>query len=83
MLNYRYFTVRMEQNNKNLLKAQFEETWCSAKTNNGNIAPWMYHLDNEDNNPESKGYYETIWRDLVDLYPFIEVETKIDELTLS
>ena len=26
----------------------------------------------EDNNGESKTIYETIWRELVDLYPFTE-----------
>ena len=36
---------------------------CADK-NSGNLAPWMY-------DPEDK-VYETIWRDMVDIYGFIE-----------
>jgi CRISPR-associated protein Cmr2 len=70
ILNYRYFRVRLKQKPQDLQKTLielFEDSWCAAKENNGNIAPWMYHADSE---PE-KAYYETIWRELVDLYEFI------------
>jgi CRISPR-associated protein Cmr2 len=64
ILNYRYFALRLSERNRNLLKHKFEEAWCDAKTNDGNIAPWMYDQKEE--------IYETIWNDMVDLYPFIE-----------
>ncbi len=77
ILNYRYFRVRLkDQEAQKLLKEQFEESWCSAKTNDGNIAPWMFD--------KKKRTYETIWRELVDLYPFIEAsedEVSTQELT--
>ncbi len=66
ILNYRYFRVRLGAKEQELLKVQFEEAWCRAKTNNGNLAPWMFKAD------EKKSIYETIWRDLVDIYPFTE-----------
>jgi CRISPR-associated protein Cmr2 len=71
ILNYRYFRVRLKQKPKDLqapLIEQFEASWCNAQENDGNIAPWMYHSDPED---PSKSYYETIWREMVDLYEFI------------
>lgn len=74
ILNYRYFRVRLKPEDQKILKDKFEETWCKAKTNNGNLVPWMY----------DDGTYETIWRDLVDLYPFIEqpeTETESQNLT--
>lgn len=65
ILNYRYFRVRLEsQEQKGRLKTHFEEAWCKAKTNGGNLAPWMF-------DPQETAY-ETIWRELVDLYDFIE-----------
>ncbi|MFP4103910.1 type III-B CRISPR-associated protein Cas10/Cmr2 [Coleofasciculus sp.] len=69
ILNYRYFRVRLEPENQKLLEEYFEKSWCDAKTNKGNLAPWM-------SLPEKDGTttYETIWRELVELYPFI-VET--------
>ncbi|MFP5274917.1 type III-B CRISPR-associated protein Cas10/Cmr2 [Coleofasciculus sp.] len=69
MLNYRYFRVRLKPENQKLLEEYFEKAWCDAKTNKGNLAPWM-------SLPEKDGTttYETIWRELVELYPFI-VET--------
>ncbi len=70
ILNYRYFRVRLKPENQRLLKQWFEETWCEAKTNDGNIAPWIYFKTIEGTQ-EHTGY-ETIWRDLVDLYSFIE-----------
>lgn len=89
MLNYRYFRVRLKgEGQQKLLKAQFEEAWCEAKTNKGNLAPWMSLR--EDNKQESeqekeKVTYETIWRELVDLYPFIEEseETATTQQTIN
>ena len=65
ILNYRYFRVRLTQGQKEL-KIHFEEAWCLPKDdkNSGNLAPWMY-------DPEDK-VYETIWRDMVDIYGFVE-----------
>ena len=65
ILNYRYFRVRLNQGQKEL-RTHFEEAWCLPKDdkNSGNLAPWMY-------DPEDK-VYETIWRDMVDIYGFIE-----------
>ena len=65
ILNYRYFRTRLKQGKKEL-KQEFEEAWCNAKTNEGNVAPWMYDL--------KEGVYETIWRELLDIYDFIELE---------
>lgn len=68
ILNYRYFRTRLQdKEHQKQLKEKFEEAWCEAKTNNGNLAPWM-SLKEED----GKTTYETIWRELVDLYPFLE-----------
>ena len=73
MLNYLYFRSRLKPDQQRLLKEKFDNAWCQAKTNNGNIVPWMYYekdgKGNETGLPE-KGY-ETIWREMVDLYPFI------------
>jgi CRISPR-associated protein Cmr2 len=69
ILNYRYFRVRLKPDKQKPLEDYFEKAWCEAKTNNGNLAPWM-SLREEDGSTT----YETIWRELVDLYPFI-VET--------
>jgi len=69
ILNYRYFRVRLSDKNKqNLLKHEFEERWCKPKdpTNNGNLAPWMSLQEAQAT------HYETIWRELIDLYPFIQ-----------
>ncbi|MBW4510680.1 MAG: type III-B CRISPR-associated protein Cas10/Cmr2 [Scytonematopsis contorta HA4267-MV1] len=63
-LNYYYFRSRLKQGQVEL-KLDFETAWCEAKTNKGNLAPWMYE-------PRGK-LYETIWREMVDLYEFIEV----------
>ncbi|MEQ9371620.1 MAG: type III-B CRISPR-associated protein Cas10/Cmr2 [Coleofasciculus chthonoplastes F3-SA18-01] len=69
ILNYRYFRVRLKPENQKLLADYFEKAWCNAKTNNGNLAPWMSLLEKDGTTT-----YETIWRELVELYPFI-VET--------
>ncbi|MBD2690913.1 type III-B CRISPR-associated protein Cas10/Cmr2 [Anabaena catenula] len=65
ILNYRYFRVRLKQGQKEL-KTNFEDVWCLPKddTNKGNLAPWMY--DKEEKT------YETIWRDMVDIYEFVK-----------
>jgi CRISPR-associated protein Cmr2 len=73
ILNYRYFRVRLKQR-KTELREQFEEAWCKAKTNEGNVAPWMY-----DPNPKEPAY-ETIWREMVDLYDFIDISEDSDSL---
>ncbi|MBD2124946.1 type III-B CRISPR-associated protein Cas10/Cmr2 [Microcoleus sp. ZQ-A2] len=63
ILNYRYFRTRLKgREQQNILKTYFEEAWCKAKTNEGNLAPWMFR----------EKVYETIWQDLVELYPFID-----------
>ena len=72
MLNYLYFRSRLKQSK--LLEEQFEQCWCGAKTNGGNLAPWM-SLNSESESQSvdhPKTTYETIWRELVDLMPFIE-----------
>jgi CRISPR-associated protein Cmr2 len=97
MLNYRYFRVRLQPEQQKLLKDYFEEAWCKAITNDGNLAPWMFDRDSMIANlivlillatftPElfrlqysllnllKKSTYYTIWRELIELYPFIEVQ---------
>lgn len=66
ILNYRYFRVRLKREQQVLLKEKLEEAWCAAKTNSGNIAPWMFD--------RKEKVYETIWQELVDIYPFIEMK---------
>ena len=63
ILNYNYFRVRLSQNAE--LETQFDRAWCEARTNPGNIAPWMYVRS------AGQPTYETIWHELVDLYPFV------------
>jgi len=75
IINYRYFRVRLKEGQSSL-KEYFEDAWCSAKTNGGNLAPWMSHIDEKD-----KIFYETIWRDLVDIYDFVEVEQESESKT--
>jgi CRISPR-associated protein Cmr2 len=74
ILNYRYFRVRLKLPLQAPLK-EFEESWCKADSNNGNIAPWMYYTELPDPTrppkEKPKSYYETIWRELVELYEFI------------
>ena len=75
MLNYRYFRVRLDTTSRNLLESKFEQAWCNAETNDGNLAPWQTTLKiNGDKAENRKTTYETIWRELVELEPFIEVE---------
>lgn len=78
MLNYRYFRVRLKQGQTELIH-HFEKGWCEAHSNKGNVAPWMYEEDRsqkETTNQDIKeSVYETILRDLVDLYEFIEMDS--------
>ncbi|GBO53384.1 CRISPR-associated RAMP Cmr2 [Pseudanabaena sp. lw0831] len=69
ILNYRYFRVRLKTGQPEL-QQEFEEAWCKAKTNEGYIAPWMY--DDGAREYKHEPFYETIWRDIVDIYDFIE-----------
>ena len=48
----------------------------AAQTNGGSVAPWMYYTDSTGG---SNSGYETIWRDLVDLYEFMPQPTEIAE----
>lgn len=66
ILNYRYFRARLAEDKQSLLKNEFENAWCKPKnpSNSGNLAPWMSLLS------DGGTTYETIWRELVDLYPF-------------
>lgn len=74
ILNYRYFRTRLKQG-KAELKAEFEDAWCKPKDkeNKGNLAPWMFDL--------KEGVYETIWRELVDIYDFIEREEEPEPIS--
>lgn len=67
ILNYRYFRARLKEGKSAFLQKEFEERWCKAKTNGGNLAPWMYE--------PKELIYETIWREVVDIYDFIEVSS--------
>ncbi|AHJ29724.1 type III-B CRISPR-associated protein Cas10/Cmr2 [Nodularia spumigena CS-584] len=79
ILNYRYFRVRLsDKKAQELLEKQFEKAWCQPKSNNGNLAPWMSLQEEED-----KVSYETIWRELVDLYPFIAKKQDDSVRTIS
>lgn len=68
ILNYRYFRVRLDKDKQALLEKAFEEAWCQPQdpNNKGNLAPWMSLKE------DSGTTYETIWRELVDLYPFVD-----------
>lgn len=68
IINYRYFRVRLKDGQTEL-KGHFEEAWCKPKTNNGSLAPWM---STEQKDAKNRTIYETIWRDLVDIYDFAE-----------
>ena len=86
ILNYRYFRIRLTNDKaKQELKENFELAWCRPKetSNNGNLAPWMSLQESDSQDAEkSRMTYETIWRELVDLYPFItEVETLAEQST--
>ena len=61
MLNYSYFRARL-QDKANVLDEHFRDAWCWAKDNPGTLTPWRWVGDRT---------YETIWRELVDLYAFV------------
>ncbi len=61
MLNYSYFRARLKERG-NVLDTSFRDAWCWAQSNEGNLAPWRCAGDRT---------YETIWRELVDLYAFV------------
>ncbi|GET41937.1 type III-B CRISPR-associated protein Cas10/Cmr2 [Microseira wollei] len=74
MLNYRYFRVRLKQGQKEL-EEYFEKAWCKPKeqNNKGNLAPWTSLKE-----PDKSTTYETIWREMADLYDFIEIGEESD-----
>ncbi|WAL59838.1 type III-B CRISPR-associated protein Cas10/Cmr2 [Thermocoleostomius sinensis] len=67
ILNYRYFKVRLAADKQHFLDNDFEKAWCGAKTNNGNLAPWIQAIQKD-----GKTTYETLWRELVELLPFVD-----------
>lgn len=69
ILNYLYFRTRLKKGKGELIE-KFEQSWCKPKdeANRGTLAPWM-----SLKRTGSPTIYETIWRDLVDIYEFIEV----------
>lgn len=76
MLNYRYFRLRLPDDAQLELKTYFEEGWCWPKDpdNTGNLAPWMTYVETGQDKAKPSPdptTYETLWRELVDLYPFI------------
>jgi len=74
ILNYRYFRIRLGKNEQRLLESHFEAAWCEAETNRGNLAPWSTAIRKKD-----KTTYETLWRELVELYDFIEPHKQKDD----
>lgn len=81
ILNYRYFRTRLQQG-KAELREHFEEAWCQPKdpTNPGNLAPWMYDDGSLETDKSDYPLFETIWRDMVDLYDFIAASENDDML---
>ena len=83
ILNYRYFRIRLQkESDRALLKKQFEDAWCKPldENNPGSLAPWMTLQIRDDPDSDEltnksgsdKTVYETLWRELVELYDFIE-----------
>lgn len=64
ILNYRYFRTRLGEKGKDL-EESFEQPWCNAKQNPGNLAPWMSILESDTT------AYETLWYELADLFAFV------------
>jgi CRISPR-associated protein Cmr2 len=92
--NYRYFRGRLSNKKaQESLENEFENKWClpKDKNNSGNLAPWMslkekqeseYKNKKSDDNPrkiDDKVTYETIWTELVDLYPFFAKKSDVQE----
>jgi CRISPR-associated protein Cmr2 len=74
ILNYRYFRTRLGEKGNTLVES-FEKPWCQAKSNSGNLAPWMSILKSAQPEQQSvsesqQTTYETLWREIVDLFPF-------------
>jgi CRISPR-associated protein Cmr2 len=84
ILNYRYFRVRLKQGSM-ALKQEFEEAWCKPKDekNGGNLAPWMYDFGEIDNPESPEPFYETIWREMVDLYDFELSDVELPQAALE
>jgi CRISPR-associated protein Cmr2 len=81
ILNYRYFRVRLKQG-KSELKNDFEKAWCTPKNENngGNLAPWMYDDGSLEDDKSGYPLFETIWRDMIDIYEFVEeAENELSE----
>jgi CRISPR-associated protein Cmr2 len=81
ILNYRYFRVRLKQG-KSELKNDFEKAWCTPKNekNGGNLAPWMYDDGSLEDDKSGYPLFETIWRDMIDIYEFVEeAENELSE----
>ncbi len=77
ILNYRYFRVRLAADKRTLIETHFEQAWCNASTNDGNLAPWL--TAKTDATATSPTVYKTIWRELVELEPFIETDIETDK----
>lgn len=82
ILNYRYFRVRLQrERDRTLLTREFEAAWCKPldPDNPGSLAPWMTvqsKTSGQRGDPNhaadsETAIYETLWRELVELYPFI------------
>lgn len=71
ILNYHYFRVRLSGDKQKILKDNFEDVWCNAETNGGYVAPWLTPTVEKKKNRTT---YETIWRELVELLPFMDDE---------
>ncbi|MEH1945155.1 MAG: type III-B CRISPR-associated protein Cas10/Cmr2 [Nostoc sp.] len=81
ILNYRYFRVRLKQG-KSELENDFEKAWCTPKNENngGNLAPWMYDDGSLEDDKSGYPLFETIWRDMIDIYEFVEeAENEVSE----
>jgi CRISPR-associated protein Cmr2 len=60
------------------LESIFEKGWCQPKDpkNPGNLAPWMSYGEKDPTAPGGKRMaYETLWRELVDIYDFVPEES--------
>ncbi|MEL6326251.1 MAG: type III-B CRISPR-associated protein Cas10/Cmr2, partial [Cyanobacteria bacterium J06626_23] len=89
ILNYRYFRLRLASKAaQQELETIFEKGWCYPRDerNGGNLAPWMSYKEKDPlDKTQERTAYETLWRELVDLYPFIEFPktTAADSETVS
>ncbi|NEP17843.1 MAG: type III-B CRISPR-associated protein Cas10/Cmr2 [Leptolyngbya sp. SIO4C1] len=85
ILNYRYFRLRLKSKAAQAqLEAIFEDGWCQPKdpNNKGNLAPWMsYKARDPVDKTQKRTAYETLWRELVDLYPFVEALQETSDVT--